>query len=78
MYFFLMLFSMTFEGNIKTKVIYVVIICMLYAISDEIHQSFSDGRTPMIRDVFIDTMGSLTGSLVIAVFRLNFKKTKVA
>ena len=29
---FLMLFFITFEGNIKTKVIYVVIICILYAI----------------------------------------------
>ena len=73
---FLMLFFITFEGNIKTKVIYVVIICILYAISDEIHQSFSDGRTPMIRDVFIDTMGGLTGSLLVAVFRLNFRKDK--
>ena len=36
--------------------------CMLYAVSDEIHQLFSDGRTCRLLDVFIDTCGAAFGS----------------
>ncbi len=37
--------------------------CLLYAISDEVHQIFT-GRGPAVRDVLIDFSGSLTGILV--------------
>jgi VanZ family protein len=33
----------------------------LYAISDEWHQGFTAGRTPSLRDVFIDAGGGLIG-----------------
>ncbi|MFV0440385.1 MAG: VanZ family protein [Lachnospirales bacterium] len=36
-------------------------LCVLYAISDEIHQMFVPGRGPQVKDVFIDSAGSLTG-----------------
>jgi VanZ family protein len=32
---------------------------VLYASSDEYHQSFSVGRHPSVRDVFIDTSGAM-------------------
>lgn len=38
-----------------------VLWCMLYAASDEVHQLFVSGRSGMIKDVFIDTAGSLCG-----------------
>ena len=41
---------------------------MLYAISDEIHQGFSPGRSPRIADVYIDTLGVILGILVILLF----------
>jgi len=44
-----------------------VTICMLYACSDEFHQSFSPGRSPQIRDVLIDTCGSFTGLIIFIV-----------
>ena len=52
--------------------------CMLYAVSDEIHQLFSDGRTGRLLDVFIDTCGAAAGTacLVAAVKlrkRINYK-----
>jgi len=31
----------------------------LYALTDEYHQSFSPGRYPSVRDVFIDTSGAI-------------------
>lgn len=37
--------------------------CVLYAISDEIHQIFSGGRTPAVKDVLIDSSGGLMGVL---------------
>lgn len=38
-----------------------LIFCVLYAISDEIHQYFVPGRGPQVRDVIIDGAGSTVG-----------------
>lgn len=47
---------------INTKsIILTIVICFLYACSDEIHQLFVIGRSGEIRDVIIDTFGSGTG-----------------
>ncbi|MFT3951634.1 MAG: VanZ family protein [Oscillospiraceae bacterium] len=35
--------------------------CFVYAASDEFHQHFSNGRSPSVTDVGIDTGGALTG-----------------
>lgn len=44
------------------KKIYIsIIICIIYATSDEIHQLFIPGRSFQIKDIMIDTFGSLTG-----------------
>lgn len=44
------------------KKIYIsIIICIIYATSDEIHQLFIPGRSCQIKDIMIDTFGSLTG-----------------
>lgn len=36
-----------------------LLLVILYAISDEWHQSFTKGRTPTVRDVGFDTVGAL-------------------
>lgn len=46
--------------NIKWIII-SIIICLAYAISDEIHQGFIPGRGPSVSDVLLDTLGSITG-----------------
>jgi len=44
--------------EIKPKmVIYAFIICILYALSDEWHQTFVPGREGTLRDVGFDTIG---------------------
>ena len=48
-------------------------ICLLYSVSDEIHQTFVKGRSGEVRDVCIDFCGSL---LAIVVFTLIVKKSK--
>jgi VanZ family protein len=42
-------------------------ICILYAISDEIHQFFIPGRSGEVRDVVIDTAGASVGIMVYMV-----------
>lgn len=50
-------------GYIKNIVI--SILCgVFYAITDEIHQLFVPGRSGEIRDVFIDTLGVIFGTLM--------------
>lgn len=40
-------------------------VCLLYSVSDEIHQYFVPERACRMFDVFVDTCGSLTGILVL-------------
>lgn len=51
---------------------------MIYAISDEIHQSFIPDRTPAVGDVFIDTCGVIFGIILVRIVMLiilNVKNT---
>lgn len=45
--------------DVQQMYISAIIICILYAVSDEIHQTFIPTREGAIRDVFIDTLGML-------------------
>lgn len=49
----------------KHKVLISILVCMIYAITDETHQLFVSGRTEQVLDVLIDTIGSLTSILLI-------------
>ena len=46
--------------NSKEAGVYSVILAVLYGASDEFHQSFTPGREPKVRDVFFDTIGSIS------------------
>ena len=52
-----------YDVNKKTILISIGI-CILYSISDEIHQIFVKGRSAEVLDVFIDTAGSSLGILI--------------
>ncbi|WP_099190610.1 VanZ family protein [Tepidibacter mesophilus] len=55
-----------------------ILICVLYAISDEVHQMFVPGRGPQIKDVWIDSAGACVGILVYLGFsRIKKKVMKV-
>ena len=43
------------------SMILALLICILYAISDEVHQLFVPGRGAQIRDVIIDSAGATVG-----------------
>lgn len=52
-----------------------LLICMLYAISDEVHQLFIPGRSGEIRDVLIDTVGAFVGIFIYRmIHRLGNKR----
>ena len=46
------------------RILWVCVIAIIYAMSDEFHQSFVPGRDSSLFDLFIDAIGSLTGSLL--------------
>ena len=51
----------------------------LYAVSDEVHQLFVEGRAFQISDIFIDSVGAAIGVAVSAAFGmiyLNYKRRR--
>ena len=57
-----------YYGNINKKYLLAFLICVIYAISDEIHQLFVPGRSGQVRDVLIDSAGSLLGIIIVMTF----------
>ena len=51
-----------------------IIITIIYAITDEVHQVFIPGREGKIIDVYIDTLGIITGILFINLIIKIFNK----
>lgn len=43
------------------RVGFALLICVLYAVSDEFHQYFVEGRGPQVKDVLIDSAGVIIG-----------------
>ena len=58
------------------KVIISLLFCMLYAITDEFHQTLVSGRSGEIRDVLIDSLGALTGMMLILLISKIIQKNK--
>ncbi len=50
----------------KKTFILAFLISLIYAASDEYHQSFIPGREPRVRDVVIDSIGALFAIYVVA------------
>ncbi len=59
------------------KVIIAFSICVLYAISDEIHQLFVPGRSGQPGDVLIDSLGAGVGIAIHLLIELFFKSKKI-
>ena len=75
--FLLMGLVSTFKLKEKTRILISLILGVLYAASDEIHQLFSPGRSAQITDVYIDTLGVLVGIFLILLFIKIFEKIKL-
>jgi len=57
--------------DVSKPVLYGILFCFLYAISDEVHQIFVSGRGPRVLDVLIDTVGSITSIIILSKFMRN-------
>ena len=72
----LMGFVSTYEME-KIKKIYIsIVVGIIYATSDEIHQVFIPGRAAKLTDVIIDTMGVVLGIIIVLIFMKLVSKRK--
>ncbi len=69
---FLLVKSYGFSRKICT--LSALLYCLIFAVCDEVHQLFVDGRAGRIIDVCIDFAGSVLGALLCRL--LGFKKNK--
>lgn len=58
----------TYRQKMAKTIIISIIVCLLYAISDEIHQMFIPGRSAEIIDICIDTLGATIGIILYKTF----------
>lgn len=72
-YFILGLLVINFIIRYDKKIIIAILLCIIYATSDEIHQIFVPGRSCQITDIMIDSLGSIMG---IYLYKLITKKCK--
>ncbi|MGL5057614.1 MAG: VanZ family protein [Fusobacteriaceae bacterium] len=63
----------TYDLKIKKYLLYSPIVAILYACSDEFHQTFIPGRAGMISDVFVDSIGVF---LALTLWSIWLKKRK--
>ena len=67
MYHALVLASFFHYINIYVPAAISVVLCAVFAATDEYHQTFVDGRAGRFTDVLIDTSGALCGVLLAIV-----------
>jgi len=67
---FFILFFLLYRAFTKNKFERAFLISVLFAFSDEAHQLFTPGRTALLRDVAIDSLG------ISAAFILTYFKSK--
>lgn len=65
------------ECNINKYYLFSLIICFLFASSDEIHQMFVSGRTASKIDVLIDTFGGISAASIYYFIDRRLKKGDV-
>ncbi len=74
--FFCFGFFSQFELSFLKRALFAFSVSVLYAISDEVHQTFVKGRSGEIKDVIIDTLGIVLGILLYTVIIYVFKKIR--
>ena len=72
----LSVFFYAFLKENKKIYAFAILTGMLYAMSDEFHQRFVAGRTSRITDIGIDTLGVITGTILVMIFINILKKSR--
>lgn len=63
-----------FYINKNKALVLSIILCFLYASTDEFHQLFVEGRAGRFTDVLIDTSGAFTASILVLLLNKILKK----
>ncbi len=58
---------------LKIRVLSASVICLIYAVSDEVHQIFIPGRSGEVRDVLIDFCGAFITIIILTLFSRYIK-----
>lgn len=66
------------KKHVRFAALYSLFACVLYALFDEIHQIFIDGRACEFSDGLMDTFGSLVGIVVCMGFLFVWRKFRAA
>ena len=65
------------KKKIFYKYLIAIIICFIYACTDEYHQLFISGRTGQFTDVLIDTFGAIVGIIIYNIMSNLIRKYKL-
>lgn len=66
------MFGLT-KNNVSKPFLKSVLICSLYAMTDEFHQLFVAGRSGRVFDVMVDTSGAALGTFIYSKIKLTNK-----
>jgi VanZ family protein len=72
--FFIVAFVKTTTLKRTVVIGFSLVLTVLYAITDEVHQGFTPNRTPYVGDVVIDTIGALF-SVIFCLIYLKLRKS---
>ena len=61
----LMSLMSTYKIKELDRIAVSLIVGVIYAVTDEIHQAFVPGRGPLVTDVILDSIGVLTGIFIV-------------
>lgn len=65
-----------YKKELKKPAFLALAVCAVYAVCDEIHQHFVPGRSMRIRDMILDSVGSLFGIIILSILIILFKHIK--
>ncbi len=60
----------------KKRALFAIALCCAYAVTDEIHQIFIDGRSCKVTDILIDAFGIILCAVIYLMIAYIIKKTK--
>lgn len=62
---FALLVLLNYKKTLLSQSLISLLVCAIFAASDEFHQIFTVGRTPLITDSLIDISGSIVGIFIL-------------
>lgn len=71
LYFILGILVYNCTNKSKDNMINCIIICIIYSLTDEMHQMFISDRAGEFRDIIIDSIGSILGILLLNKIKRN-------